>query len=313
VSAPVILIPENPMPEGGEAFWLKAADGARLRYLTWKDDAAPRGTVFLFDGRTEFAEKYFEVIGELRARGFAVATLDWRGQGLSDRPLADGRKGHIADFDIFDRDLACFMREVAPSFPKPWAALAHSMGAQIVLRALHDHPGWFSRAVFSSPMFGLNFPKWMERSIHALVNLFHAFSQDERYLPGGSAKANDEIPFEENILTHDERRYEILQALTRAEPRLGLGGVTAGWLHAAFRAMDQSAAPAYLADVKVPVLICEAAKDKLVSPLALSHAAAHLPEATLVVVPHAYHEILIERDAARAVFWEAFDNFMKAD
>ncbi|PKQ00318.1 MAG: alpha/beta hydrolase, partial [Alphaproteobacteria bacterium HGW-Alphaproteobacteria-12] len=35
------------MPAGGEAFWLDAGDGARLRYLTWKDDAAPRGTVFL--------------------------------------------------------------------------------------------------------------------------------------------------------------------------------------------------------------------------------------------------------------------------
>ena len=300
------------MPEGGEAFWLKMPDGARLRYLIWKDDAAPRGTVFLFGGRTEFAEKYFETIGELRARGFAVATLDWRGQGLSDRPLADGRKGHIRDFEVFDRDLACFMREVAPSFPKPWTALAHSMGGQIVLRALHDHPDWFSRAVFSAPMFGLNFAKWMDRSIRATINFLHAFSQDERYVPGGSPKANDEIPFEENILTHDERRYEILQALTRAEPRLGLGGATVGWLHAAFRAMDQAATPAYLADVKVPVLICEAAKDKLVSPLALSYAASHMPEATLVIVPQSGHEILIERDAARAVFWEAFDNFMKA-
>ena len=32
-------------------------------------------------------EKYFEVVGELRRRGFAVAVLDWRGQGGSSRLL----------------------------------------------------------------------------------------------------------------------------------------------------------------------------------------------------------------------------------
>ncbi|GMV63869.1 MAG: hypothetical protein AMXMBFR74_30360 [Parvibaculum sp.] len=311
MKAPVILIPENPMPEGGEAFWLDADDGARLRYLVWRGDAAPRGTVFLFGGRTEFAEKYFETIGELRARGFAVATLDWRGQGLSARMLDDGRKGHIDGFPTFDRDLARFMGQVAPSFPKPWVALAHSMGGQILLRGLRAHPEWFSRAVFTAPMFGLNFSKRMERAIRAIVTLLHALGQDERYVPGGNAKANDEVPFEENILTHDERRYAVLQALTRAEPKLGLGAATVGWLHAAFRAMDEAARPAWLASVETPVLICEAAGDKLVSSLALAHAASHLPQATRVVVPEAGHEILIERDPARAVFWEAFDKFVE--
>ena len=62
--------------------------------------------------------------------------------------------------------------------------------------------------------------------------------------------------------------------------------------------------------MKVPVLICEAAGDKLVSSVALAHAAAHLPQSTLVIVPGSGHEILIERDAARAVFWKAFDEFM---
>jgi|TARA_B100000614_G_scaffold258731_2_gene281667 lysophospholipase len=310
VTAPIVLIPENPMPEGGEAFWLDMDDGARLRYLAWKDNAAPRGTVFLFGGRTEFAEKYFEVIGELRARGFAVVTLDWRGQGLSTRMLPDARKGHIDDFATFDRDLARFMGEVAPSFPKPWTALAHSMGGQILLRALHDRPEWFSRAVFSAPMLGLNFAKWMERGVRATINLMHLLGKDDLYVPGGTPKANDEIPFEQNILTHDERRYGVLQALTRTEPKLGLGAATVGWLHAAFRAMDEAASPAFLASVKVPVLICEAAGDKLVSSVALAHAAAHLPQSTLVIVPGSGHEILIERDAARAVFWKAFDEFM---
>ena len=41
----------------------------------------------LLQGRAEFIEKYGETVGDLRARGFAVYALDWRGQGHSGRVL----------------------------------------------------------------------------------------------------------------------------------------------------------------------------------------------------------------------------------
>ena len=66
----------------------------------------------LLNGQTEFIEKYFEVIDDLRARGFSVVTMDWRGQGGSDRLLANPLKAHIADFAQYDEDLAILMREV---------------------------------------------------------------------------------------------------------------------------------------------------------------------------------------------------------
>lgn len=310
MTAPIILVPGNPMPEGGKARWLLTNEGPRLRVFTWPGAREGRGTVFLFGGRTEFAEKYFETVGELRARGFAVVTMDWRGQGLSDRLLADSRKGHIDDFATFDRDLALLMSEVAPAFPKPWAAFAHSMGGQILIRAAHDHPEWFSRIVFSAPMLGLRFSRTAERAIRALTVALHASGLGARYVPGGTPKAADETPFEENILTCDEKRYALLQSLIRAEPGLGLGAATVGWLRAAFRSMDMAAVPGWLGSIKTPILICEAARDALVSSLALRHAAEHLPACSLVTIPDAKHEILIERDEARAVFWQAFDRFM---
>ena len=57
-----------------------------MRYARWRSALKERhGTVCIFPGRSEFIEKYFEVVGELRRRGFAVAVLDWRGQGGSGR------------------------------------------------------------------------------------------------------------------------------------------------------------------------------------------------------------------------------------
>jgi Serine aminopeptidase, S33 len=72
----------------------------------------PRGTVAVLGGWGEFIEKYFEAAGELLSRDFAVAMMDWRGQGGSDRPLRNSRKGHVDDFSYFERDLAALVRSV---------------------------------------------------------------------------------------------------------------------------------------------------------------------------------------------------------
>src|SRR5215470_9875549 len=108
----LISIPANPVPEEAIAGEVKTPDGVRLRFARWLPPPGRKGTVCIFPGRTEFIEKYFETVRDLRARGFAVATLDWRGQGLSERPLADPYKGHVDDFSRYDIDLETFMKEV---------------------------------------------------------------------------------------------------------------------------------------------------------------------------------------------------------
>lgn len=311
--APIVEIPENPTPRGASAVWIEARDGTRLRAIEWTPESAgiaqPRGTVFVFSGRTEFAEKYFEVIGELIARGFAVATLDWRGQGLSDRVLPDPRKGYVGDFVEYDDDLASFMTKIAPDFPKPWIALAHSMGGNILTRGAHDHPEWFSGLVLSAPMLGLRLGK-AAGLIRVLALAATRFGFGDRYVPGGNAKAAHELPFEETVLTHDARRYAVYQALTRAEPKLGLGSATFGWLAASFRSIERVMTPAWLGAIRLPVMISVAGHDQLIERSSLEAAAKMLPDAQLVAVEGADHEVLIETDDLRAQFWRAFDAFI---
>ena len=76
-----------------------------LRYARWRPPPGRKGTVCLFQGRGEFIEKYFETVRDLRARGFAVARLDWRGQGRSQRMLTDRLKGYVGDFAEYERDV----------------------------------------------------------------------------------------------------------------------------------------------------------------------------------------------------------------
>src|SRR5258708_5000671 len=70
------------------------AVGATLRAARFAaaPDVPAQGVCVLLNGQTEFIEKYFEVIDELRGRRFAVATMDWRGQGGSTRMTVEGRE-----------------------------------------------------------------------------------------------------------------------------------------------------------------------------------------------------------------------------
>src|ERR1700761_4707764 len=108
----LISIPGNPAPDNVVAGCVKPPDGVNLRYALWAPPAGRKGTVCIFPGRSEFIEKYFETVRDLRDRGFAVAVLDWRGQGLSDRPLTDAAKGHVRRFSDYDIDLTTFMQQI---------------------------------------------------------------------------------------------------------------------------------------------------------------------------------------------------------
>lgn len=100
------------MPEGAVCGVVTASDGIRLRVARWKPEGGGLyGTVCVFPGRTEKIEKYFETVRDLLDRGFAVVALDWRGQGGSQRLLANPMKGHIKDFADYQLDLDALLSQ----------------------------------------------------------------------------------------------------------------------------------------------------------------------------------------------------------
>ncbi len=153
----LVSIAANPVPEGATVGTVKTSDGVVLRFARFDPPAGRKGTLCVFTGRAEFIEKYFEVVRDARARGFAVAMLDWRGQGLSDRALPNARKGHVGNFAEYDRDLEAFVKEIVlPDCPPPLFALAHSMGGAVLIRAAQHGRRWFDRIVVTAPMVGLS-------------------------------------------------------------------------------------------------------------------------------------------------------------
>src|SRR6202034_1057263 len=219
----LVSIPANPVPDHFVTGMLKTPDGVSLRFARWLPPAARRGTVCIFQGRAEWIEKYFETVRDLRARGFAVAALDWRGQGLSDRALADRNKGFVRDFSDYDVDLEVFMREIVlPDCPPPLFAIGHSTGATVLIRAAYRGHRWFDRVVLTAPLIGLVGPGAAPYA-SAVARGLRLAGFGAMYVPGGSASVMERRPFAGNILTSDPVRYARNAAILEAEPSLGLG------------------------------------------------------------------------------------------
>ena len=60
----------NPIPDGVNADFVMTADGIKIRYAKWSAGSNnSKGTFIVLQGRGEYIEKYFEVVGELKTRG----------------------------------------------------------------------------------------------------------------------------------------------------------------------------------------------------------------------------------------------------
>lgn len=303
--ADLVLLPDNPPPQGAEVIWYEGRGGLRLRMLYApepKDNGVrTRGLAIVCPGRTEFIEKYFEVARDLQERGFAVVIFDWPGQGLSERPLKNAMAGHIKSFDWYVDALIRGLAKIERRAPKTWVVVAHSMGGTIALEALAERKLTVAAAAFSAPMWGIPiwfFQRWYGRTMRAIG--------------AGAMQARPPQPdetFENNQLTHYEPRWQLYRRLVEAEPKLALGEPTIAWVVSALNAFRSLFAPNALNALRdLPVLVAVASEETVVKKSAQRKLARNFKAGKVINVQGAGHEILMETDERRDQFWKAFED-----
>lgn len=298
-------------PAAARAVFTHAADGTRLRLALWPAADPARGTLLLFPGRTEYLEKYDAAAGEFAAAGWHVLGMDWRGQGLSDRLLADPRPGHVEDFAAYQQDVAALTTAAgALELPRPWSLLAHSMGGGIGLGALAGGLQ-VERAIFSAPMWGILHKGVPRRVVDGLVRAARRLGRAGTPAAGtgGGVTFVLDCAFRDNLLTGDGQRWGRMVAEAAAWPELTLGGATYGWLGAALAECDRLAA---LPSPGIPALVSLGTAERIVSPAAIRARVARWPRATLHEIAGGQHEALFETPPRRDAFLTAALDFLVA-
>jgi len=306
------LTASNPIPEGARAGFMSTPDKVRLRYCLWpKGEGKPRGTVCLVQGRTEYIEKYFETIADFRARGFAVATFDWRGQGGSDRLIGNRTLGYVDRFEDYWTDLRAFHAEILlPDCPPPFYLVGHSMGGLVSLYAAARDRMMFDRVFLSAPMVGLH---GMDHSLRRWAGIAEAVSfvgLGRLPMARRGDRRPDESMYPDNPLTSDMLRYKRMVETIRADEGLYIGSPTFRWLAASLRAMADAGRDGFPGQLKIPMLILAAARDRIVSTPAIEQLGLRLRTGRHMVIAGARHEMFMESDAIRGQVLAAFDAFI---
>lgn len=296
---------------GATLHWLDRPGGVRLRTAHWPGNG--RGTVLLLNGRTEFMERWHETVAALRARGFAVWSLDWRGQGGSSRLLSDPAVNHVRHFDDHLDDLDALLDgHVLPGVQDPLVLLGHSMGGHLGARLLARRAEVFDRAVLCAPMIDVRRLGRVPRgAVHLLVRLACLQpGRAVRFGPGTPRGPDLHRPVERSMLTSCASRHATDLALLRGNPHLITGGASWGWLRAAMASIATLHRPEVLQQITMPVLVLLAGDDRLVDNAAARRFVQRLPQGTLVELPGARHELLREHDRHRLPAWAAVDAFL---
>ncbi|MQT13891.1 alpha/beta fold hydrolase [Segnochrobactrum spirostomi] len=303
----LVELPQNPVPEGAQVAVVEGCGGVPLRAAFWPATVvSPRGTVLVVQGRAEAIEKYFETVGDLRARGFAVAGFDLRGQGGSGRLYPDPLIADVGRFEDYVEDVGLVLSAVRRAgLPEPFTLLGHSTGGTVALGAAARDTTGLARVIATAPMFGLTAVDLTSAPVGALLALLMAAGLGRRPVNTNI----DHRTFETNALTHDAARFERTRAIFMAEPALRIGPPTYHWLKAMRDGIRRLAGADGLAQCRIPALVVAAGEERIVStPRALA-AAGRIPKGNALVIEGARHEVLQETDALRARFWAAFDAF----
>lgn len=278
-------------PKGGQAVWLTATDGVRIRVAHWAA-ARPMGTIILFPGRTEYIEKYGRNAKDFVARGYSVLTIDWRGQGLADRPVHNRLQGHVTSFRDYQLDVAALVshaRDVA--LPKPYYLIGHSMGACIGLRSLHEGLP-VGAVVFTGPMWGITISRFVRPFAWALAKLSRRMNRGHSFPPGQSEVTYlRKCTFEDNTLTTNREMFDYMCDQIATHPELELGGPSQEWLHEALvetRALNRMPSP------KTPCLTYLGTDETIVDAARVRSRMKRWPNGRLLEMQGLRHEILME-------------------
>ena len=308
--APLIELEDFQCPEGAKSFFIRGFDNKKLRVALWNMNS-DKGTIILQSGRTEFIEKYYEVIEGFISRGYCVAAMDWRGQGLSERTSKNIRLGHIDDFEEYDKDLIKTLGLYEALCPKPWIGFGHSMGGCLMASNFVNQEKNFKALILCAPMLSIR-SRFALRIIVSVLGSISSIGFKDFAInkPNWNEERGWlEEEFRDNFLTSDQYRFDRVYRLICKEPALGVKGLSLGWIYEAVKRTNKFKEKKWGANVESPILLLNATQDRLVSPSENVQILNRFKNSNIENID-SRHEIFMESDSIRNQAWTKVDEFL---
>lgn len=284
-----------------------APDDWPIRRFDWRARGRQAGSILFLGGRGDIFEKYLEAFDHWHARGWSITAIDWRGHGGSGRLTGSALVGHLDSFEALVSDLGALWSEWCRS-PAPRVVMGHSMGGHTLLRALAEEALAPDAAVLLSPMLKIRSPlgSWLSERVAR-----HQCRRGDPGRPAWSPKGSPAAEMDAKVmLTSDFGRLLDEQWWHERMPEVEVGAPSWGWLAEAFASTRQLRRSPALEQVRTPILMLLADRDRLTSSPTAAMLARRLPRAEVVRFKGAAHELLREADPIRLAAMEAIDRFL---
>jgi lysophospholipase len=253
----------------------------RSKALILQSSEGARGTLFIFPGRSSILGLRSAFIKPIIEEGWTVYTLDWRGQGESERWLADT---HLIDVqDSFDEYVTDGQELIAQAqqrgAPKPWVAMGVSLGGHILLRLLEEGAP-FQAAVLQVPLCDVKTGVWP-------AGLARSFARFTTALGLGALPAPGQPKIDiKAILARvpPSPQQEAAAAYVATHPETLTDSVTIRWADAMFRSIEKARDPEKLRSIQAAMLMVAAAQDQICDTEACKQMAQQIPQAQFMEV-----------------------------
>ena len=283
--------------------------GVRLQYAVRQENEGHTALVVV-SGRTEFMEKYAEFFYDLRDAGLSFYIYDHRGQGSSQRLLADPRKGHVETYADYVGDLQIFIDTVVQAGrPRNIVLLSHSMGGTISLLYALRYQNVLSGLILASPMFSINTRPFPGIIADFLCRAAILIGRERDYALGAGPWIR-ELLFSGNRLTGSRARFERNRRFVAENPALSLGGPTYGWLAQSFSVTADLRKKKI--NLTLPVLLLQGEADRVVGLSEPIEICGRFNDCRRISFPGGRHELFMEEDCFRTPALEEVRSFIAA-
>jgi len=277
------------------------SDKKKIRFCFWPK--TKKGIIIFLNGRNEYIEKYHDTYLSFQKRDYAVVSLDWRGQGLSQKERNIINFGHVNDFLDYQKDLESVLNhEEIKKITGKRILVCHSTGCLIGLRFLHSNNLQIDKAIFLAPLWGGTiYQKVIARVCIFLNNIglkkVSLNFNKKPYILNTDVKRN--------CLTSNPINFQKLQEQIIKNPELNIGPPTISWIAGAASEIKKLS---FKMNLIKPHLIFFGENDIIISRKDIERKIKN--KNNIYVIKNAKHELLIEKEEIVEYLWTKIDNFI---